>query len=325
MKVKFNKFERVAGLFVCSAIVGAVVLGITVAVKRGWFAPKISFITTFESAEGVHPGTAVQMSGLRAGSVEEVELQNDNTIRVTFTVLEKFHEKIRQDSTAQLIRPFIIGDRVLEVTLGSQYLPMVAEKTFIPAQETTDIMSLLSGKKLGPYLDTMNTLLGNLKVVADAFLDKSRSESIVKAFDNIEPLIRNLNTMSVEVIKLSKQASRNENLGKVLGNLSYTTKEINKIIPELKAKAPEMTDQLISLIDNLSQLTSQFKVFIPAIAEVAPDLPRTSRRAVEALDEAVVLLKAMQKSFFIRSSAREVREEEAKRELERQPASENEE
>jgi phospholipid/cholesterol/gamma-HCH transport system substrate-binding protein len=44
--------------------------------------------------------------------------------------------------------------------------------------------------------------------------------------------------------------------------------------------------------------------------DVGPELPGASRRLLEALNETVVLLKAMQKSFLMRGNVREVREEE---------------
>ncbi len=60
MKIKFNKFERVAGVFVGVAIIGSVAISAAVAVKKGWFAPKVEYHTYMESAEGIHPGTQVQ-------------------------------------------------------------------------------------------------------------------------------------------------------------------------------------------------------------------------------------------------------------------------
>ena len=76
--------------------------------------------------------------------------------------------------------------------------------------------------------------------------------------------------------------------------------------------------QLGQIVTNLNRLTGELNKLSPAVEVLAPELPRTSRRAVEALDEMVVLLKAMQKSFLLRGSVREVKEDEA-----RQPASVN--
>ncbi|MNL48442.1 hypothetical protein D3C87_1713010 [compost metagenome] len=51
----------------------------------------------------------------------------------------------------------------------------------------------------------------------------------------------------------------------------------------------------------------------PAMKEIEPELPGASVRLVEALNETVVVLKAMQKSFFMKSNVKEVLEEEAQR------------
>ena len=315
--INFNKFERVSGLFVMFFVVSGVVGAVFVAIKRDWFAPKIQLVTDFENAEGVHSGTEVRIAGLRAGSVGQVDLLDNNKIRVNFEVLEKFKFKIRQDSKTQLIRPFVIGERVLEITVGSSNSPEVQDRAMIQAHETLDIMSILSGRTLGDYLSTMNGLLTNMKTLIDAFTSTQRTENFVKTIDQIEPLVRNLNQMSEEVIKLSKQATRRDNLGTVLGNLSVTTNHLNHMIPIVIEKAPELGKDMTKVVQNLAELTENFKLLTPTIVEMAPTLPKTSRRAVEALDEAVVLLKALQKSIFIRGNVHDVREEESDR---RKPA-----
>lgn len=320
IKVKFNKFERVAGIFLAVSIVGAIFLAIGVAIKQGWFEAKVMFTTEFENAEGVHPGTLVQISGLRAGSVEEVELQNDNKIKVTFYILSKFQHRIKQDSYAQLVRPFIIGERALDVVVGSNDSPKLAAGALMTSHEAVDMMSLLNGKKLGPYLETMSGMMDNVRTLAQAFLNKDRTRSFVDIFDKIDPLLRNLNTLSFEVIKLSKQATKDQNLEKVLGNLNYTTRELNAMLPTIKERAPEYAADISILLKNINVLTQEFKVIIPALAEVGPELPKASRRAVEALDEAVVLLKAMEKSMFLSGSVNDVKEDEARRDAKREAA-----
>ncbi len=60
-------------------------------------------------------------------------------------------------------------------------------------------------------------------------------------------------------------------------------------------------------------LLTEFQKLTPAIAVIAPELPRTTKRAVEALDETVVLLKAMQRSFLLRGKVEEIRQEEGRR------------
>lgn len=287
MKIRLSLYERVAGLFVLIAILGTGVATISAAIKQGWFEDRIRFFTYFENADGLHQGTMVHMAGLQAGAVEEIILEEDNRIKVSFYVMGRFRDKIKQDSTTQLIRPFIIGERILDVTVGSKEALLLDSYEEIPSQESMDLMTLMSGKKLGTYMTQAAQMLENLKTVMEAFLSKDRTDNMVKIFDQLNPLVANMNQMSVEVTKLSRQATDQNNMKEVLSNVALLTKELNKTLPQLSA----------------------------AMKEVGPDMPRTAKRAVEALDEATILIKALQKSMLFRSGVREVREEEKQRRL----------
>ncbi|MBO9668666.1 MAG: MCE family protein [Bdellovibrio sp.] len=312
MKVKFNKFERVAGLFVGLAILGVIVTGISIAIKQGWFESKTFYTTTFENADGIHQGTVVQMAGLRAGAVEEVELQADNRIRVTFYVLGKFQDRVREDSTVQLSRPFIIGEKIMDITVGTEASPKLANNSKIQSNEAMDLMTMMSGKNLNATLNKVGGLLENMRMLIDAFADKNRAESLVRVIDRMDPLMKNMNAMSLEVIKLTKQATHNDGVEKLVGNLATTTQEINRILPELNKENPNLARDLAGMTQNLAMMT---KALGPAVKEVEPELPGASRRLLETLNETVVVLKAMQKSFFMKSNVKEVQEEEATRRL----------
>jgi phospholipid/cholesterol/gamma-HCH transport system substrate-binding protein len=311
MKHKFNKYERVAGVFVLAAVLGVLLTALSVAVRQGWFATKSYYSTIFETADGVHPGTIVQMAGLRAGAVEDVELQADNKIKVSFYVLDRFQPRIRRDSSTQLVRPFIIGDRVLEVTVGSELSPEMPQHQSLVSAETVDIMTLLSGKSLGSNLAKLSTTLENLAHMVEALTSKDRTQSLVRIFDRLDPLLANIEIMANEMTKLSRQATYKGNLKNVVGNLAVTTQELNNILPELNRENPELAKDLAEMSKNLAGLTKDFRVLGPALNAVGPELPQATKRAVEALNETVVMLKAMQKSMFLRGSIQEVRDEEA--------------
>lgn len=296
MKVKFNKFEKVAGAFVGIALLTFVFVTVAVAVKRGWFASKVRFTTTLMTADGVHPGTVVQISGLRAGSVEDVELLSASEVKVRFYVLGKFAEQIRQDSVAQVFRPFIIGEKVLEVTVGSKTQPILAAHSELPMQPSFDVMDVLSGKKLGTFISSFDRMAESVRIFAEALSDPARSRALVGMLDHMAPLIKNLNHMSLQVTKMTDTALEQNRLETMMTNLNELT-------------------------ENMNELTGEFKKLTPAIAEIAPDLPRTTRRAVEALDETVVTLKAMQRSWFLRGNVKDIKQEEQNK---RVPANEGE-
>lgn len=318
MAIKFNKFERVAGLFVLGSIIGVILVGVSVAIKQGWFEPKVHYVTFFENAEGLRPGTDVRVSGLSAGSVDDVELLEDNRVKVSFTIQGKFQPRVKEDSKAQLIRPFIIGDRVLEVSVGSPQATVLPEHSEMKSEESVDLMALMSGKKMGSYLAKMSTMMENFSVLAEAFLSKDRTTAMVKMFDRVEPLLVNMNTMSTEVIKLSRQVTKDDSLTKMVSNVVVLTDEINRILPALNKENPKLGAELGKMTHSLSVMTYEMD---KAMRDMGPEAPHAAKRAMEALNEATVLMKALQKSMFLRSSVEEVRAQEQK-EKNRIPAGE---
>lgn len=293
MKIRFNKYEKVAGLFVGVAIVASVTGLAGVAIKNGWFESKVKYATELESADGVHNGTAVQISGLRVGAVTSVTLESDHRVRITFEVLEKFANKIRKDSSVQMYRPFILADKVLDISVGSETAEFLEPGSILPTHSGTDIMDVLSGKKMGQMLSSFDNLAGSLKIVGEAFSNPERTKNLVQVLDKVNPLVNNLNSMSAEFTKIAVYA--------------------NKSLPHFQKEVPDVGNQLGQIVKNLNVLTTEMQKLTPAISVIAPELPRTSRRAVEALDETVVLLKAMQKSFLLRGKVDEVRQEEGRR------------
>ncbi len=298
MKIKFKKIERIAGLFVLAALFGAIAVIALAAVKKGWFQTKVNYTTQVFSADGLRPGSVVTIAGIRAGEIEDVELMSADNIIVHFFVFEKFQKQIRKDSKVQIVRPFIIGDKAIEITVGSEGEEVVAANSRIDSEMAFDMMDLMNGKKLGPFLSSVEGLMTNMSMLMKAFADPKRTEAFIKMFDRMDPLIMNMNIMSLEIINMSR--------------------ELNTFLPQLTKESPEIGKQMGQLVTQLNNLTG---VLTPAFQAVGPELPQATKRALEALDQMVITLKAMQKSFLLSGKVEDVKEEE-KRERERSPASE---
>lgn len=313
MKVKFNRYERIAGLFVLTAVVGSIAALMGMAVKKGWFEPKVKFTTRVKNAEGLREGTIIEMAGLRAGSVSEIVLHSNNEIVVRLEISERFHERIRKGSVVRAIRPFVIGEKILEISVGSDEEPMLLAGGEIRNVPTMDVMDLVSGKALGPYMESLGMMAENLKHVAQALLDPQRSKALIKMFDDLQPLVRNASSLTKEAVIVMRDVNQNKRVARLVANLDTVTTEVAKLMPALAKDSPEMAEDLKKIARNVAVLSDELQKTLPILQEIGPEVPRASRRAMEALDETVVTLKALQKSFLMRGNVRDVREEEAAR------------
>jgi phospholipid/cholesterol/gamma-HCH transport system substrate-binding protein len=222
----------------------------------------------------------------------------------------------------RVVRPFVIGEKVLEITVGDEKLPALAEHQSLKSEPTYDIMDLVSGRTLGPYLQTIGKMMDNLKFVAEALLDPERSRAMVQMFDEIRPMMKHLGIMSKEASGLLQALNKQQKLVRSVDNLVAITDEVTKMLPMISKDAPQLAADLAKISHNMAILTDEVNKTLPMMQAMAPEVPRVSKRAMEALDETVVTLKALQRSFVLKGNVQDVRDEEKTRN-ERQPASQN--
>ncbi|HXH75653.1 MAG TPA: MlaD family protein [Bacteriovoracaceae bacterium] len=286
MRYKFNPYERAVGLFLTVTVLGSGVVGLGLLVKKNWFDEKVTFVTFIESASNLRAGSAVLMSGLKVGNIEKIELDNIRNVKVTFAVLKDYSNNITEGAKVQFVRPFIIGDKVLTVLQGQPDGKVVIPGSTLPLHQSADLMDVLSGSKAESLMARVDSILMNL------------DETLVIGKD------------------IAFQVGDKKKLQKTIENLNYASSEVRKMLPHITSKVPLASEQLVKTIENLNTITAGIK-------EIQP---QGSKKTIELLNESVITLQAMQKSFFLRSNVKEVKQEMAEqqklKEALRLPASE---
>lgn len=272
--------------FLLFGVLGAGSALLWLGISTGFFESKVAYEIEIDSVDGLRVGTAVEISGLKIGRVTAIDLKSIGQFTVRFSVRKQFETLFRTDTKILTVRPNVIGEKILLVEPGQPESELLTEGSRVQVEKSTDLMEALGGKKLNQILADLGKIADNLKIIGYAFTDKNRSKAFVKLFDDMGPFVKNVTEMSKQVTTMTKDLND------------------DKVFAET--------------LSNLNALTIEFQKLTPAINAVAPELPRASQRAVEALDEMVVTLKAMQKSFLLRGNVKEVKDEEL-----RLPASES--
>lgn len=325
-KVEFNHIkphERIAGLFVVLAFVAALSLSLAVAIQKGWFASKASYYTHLPSASGLHQGTQVLLSGLRAGWVDSVEFKDAGKIEVKFSVFEKYRQYLTQGTELQVTRPHIVGEKVLELVTGNASAKVLPQGALIPSAGNTDLVDVLSGRLLGPVLDDIAHVAADFKTIADSFTEQGLDKKLLTTMAKMDSLVVNMSAMGKELARAGNSLNKSKRLDKLLGQTEVAIGNLNQILPHIAQDTPQLMQNLPDLIDKLSLLAGNLNQMAPTLKSIAPQLPATSRRAAEAIDESVVLMKAMQQLFFLDGKVKRIRAEEAKRDLEQNSSRHN--
>lgn len=321
MKVKFNLFERVAGLFVLIAVGSAFAVTVGMGIKKGWFDQKVYLKTYVASADGIHPGTPVNFSGLRIGSVDSVDLKSAGDVEIQFKVSKRFAKRIHSNSIVRVVRPFIIGEKALEVDANQKKGDPIKNGQVLVAQYAPDFLEFLGGNKLGYYMESLSMTMQNLQKLAEAFLSDERSDKIIELFDELFPLMKKMNSMAGEVSVLSASLNDKKKLVRVMDDFLRISRQMKKTLPAVVDDMPELSQNILELTRNMNQLSGDMKEIVPVIKEIAPNMPETTEKLMRTLDETVITFKAMQKTWMLQSNVEEVLEEE-KNKKNRKPAKE---
>jgi phospholipid/cholesterol/gamma-HCH transport system substrate-binding protein len=281
-------------------VAGSIIFGLLImfsAMRQGWFSPTQTYYITFNNGDGVFVGTAVSISGLKAGSVTQVELNQDNKVVVKVRVQSKFAQHIRGDSKATLGRPFIIGERAIAITPGSQTSPRLAQDSTIPGEESLELTDLLSGGRLSPYFKTFTSLLDQLRVVIEG--DGGPN--------------------AVNLVTLYKQAYLSLKAVELAGHDLGAMKREVFVTPETKKIIKEMANSS----DRFEALLSQTNQALPAITKLTAQVVDIMPQLSKTLQETTFTMQAMQRSFILSGGVKKLKKEQAEAQ-ERAPASESE-
>ena len=75
----------------------------------------------FTEVAGLQEGATVRLAGVQIGRVARVELPAEpgGKVRVSMKIAKQFADRIRKDSEARIQTQGLLGDRIVEITVGS--------------------------------------------------------------------------------------------------------------------------------------------------------------------------------------------------------------
>ncbi|MCT7657768.1 MCE family protein [Mycobacterium deserti] len=236
------------------------------------FASEGGYHATFTDASRLKAGQDVRISGVPVGAVNEVKLNDDNTVDVSFDVDKRYQ---LYTSTRMVVRyENLVGDRYLEITSGPGELRKLPEGSTIPKENTQ------------PALD-LDALLGGLKPVLKG-LDGEKvnqvSNAVIELLQGQGGALSNL--LSTTSAFTQNLAARDQLIGDVINNLNTVLGTVDEKGAEFNASV----DQLQKLITGLAQGRDPIAGAIPPLASASNDLTemlRESRRPVQGVIENV--------------------------------------
>jgi len=127
------------------------------------FQEKYSLWASFSSTEGLAVGSPVRLAGVTVGNVTRITFgrePRDRRIAITLNVERRVQDRIRDDSVASIGTIGLVGDKVLEITVGSYDRPVLQPGAQLASMDPPDYFQLL--QKGDRILDNVTRISASL-------------------------------------------------------------------------------------------------------------------------------------------------------------------
>jgi len=311
--LKFSSAEKkaIVGMTLIFGFVAASVYQI--GMRNFWFESKNVYFTKVRDADGLRIGSVVTIAGLRVGEVAGLEVDDKNEIKVRLSVRSAVGERIRQDSVATVFRSFIIGDKRIDLVPGNPDLPVMANRSTLPASSTLDLAEFASGKKLAEILGQAEALISGLSITMKEVtnvIGKYKDGAFSGTLTMVEPMMGNVMKLTSDLLVLTKELKKQP---KALPSfVDSGTRLVESAHADLFAN-----HQLKNMIGNVDKVVMPLAERQKLIGDLLGNLeifsaelkknPEFTKQLLEAVKEMTVTLKALQKTWILKDETEEVK------------------
>jgi phospholipid/cholesterol/gamma-HCH transport system substrate-binding protein len=196
------------GFFVILGTVLLLVAIYLIGARQNMFGNTIKVSTVFKNVNGLQKGNNVRFSGINVGTVNELEIINDTTIKVYMALEKKIAEHIRKDAIASIGSDGLVGSMIVNIMPGKGKAGFVAQGDELKSDSkvtTEEVMGTLN--KVGENADLL-------------------TEDLLKA-------IRSLNKGGGTLGRLLNDTLMGADLQRTIVNIKNTTEQAERTIREL--------------------------------------------------------------------------------------------
>lgn len=148
METHTHKFKVRLGLFVAGGLMLFVIAIFLIGKQKNLFDPVFELTTTFNNVSGLQVGSNIRFSGINVGTVDNISIINDSTVRVNMLIKKEVKQFIKANSEVAISSDGLIGDRLLIITQGSADAPLVKVRQSLMSIEPIETDAIIASLQI---------------------------------------------------------------------------------------------------------------------------------------------------------------------------------
>jgi len=260
MEMHSQNFKLRLGLFVAGGLALFVLAIFIIGKQKNLFDPVFKLTSTFSNVSGLQVGNNIRFSGINVGTVDNIVIINDTTVRVDLMIRKEVWQFIKSDCKVTLGSDGIIGDKLIIIIPGSTESPLAKEGQCLTTLEIIEKSTLMArldattanaekiSKQVFDITGNINNGNGTLnKLIQDSILAVNFGQTIA----NLNRFSSGLTGSDVVMASLKVTTGNAENISQ---QLSLIMNKINNGDGTLGRLIQDST-----IAENLNQTILNFK------------------------------------------------------------------
>jgi phospholipid/cholesterol/gamma-HCH transport system substrate-binding protein len=232
------------GVFILVALTAFLGMIYALGAKSRLFEAKYTIYAEFTEIGGLSEGATVRLAGVQIGRVADVHLpeQPGGKVRVDLAIAKRFANRIRKDSVARIETQGLLGDKIIEVSVGTASASPIGPGEVIASRDPADLGQVVSqgaqtvkdvaalaaslretaeGLKQSDLIEQAGATMANARKVTDQIArivnEVERGKGWANALIYQEPVaLRELNGLIASTQRLIDRVERGEGAAGVL-------------------------------------------------------------------------------------------------------------
>lgn len=222
-----KKITIIVGLFVAAASALVFVLVLLLGQEQSLFDETSILYISFEDVGGLKPGSQVRLAGVTIGIVENIAFGQslaDKKLHVQVKVEKRMMGRIRADSVATIATKGLLGDKVIQISIGSQDADPLIEGDYLKSEEPPDMFRILeSADKLA---NRISDVAENVNSKLDIIFDEETNTNIKGIIKSLDQILVNIDTGDGLANALIKDKQLKKDLKYAVANIKRASKTV---------------------------------------------------------------------------------------------------
>ncbi|HYO51383.1 MlaD family protein [Archangium sp.] len=178
------------GTFVALALALAGLIVFLIGRETRLFEKEVTYRAYFENVEGLTEESPVWLGGLEVGRVDGVSFPSkpgEKRLEVRLKLSAQHAQRVRMDSVARLASLGVLGDKAVDITIGSLDQAQVAPGGEIPSGAGGDLSSLMRGA--AQVMEDSVAVSRTVRKAVEAYADPQVAEDVAASVRSLRMLL----------------------------------------------------------------------------------------------------------------------------------------